>query len=144
MFNPTQKFGQQYKWRLWSFKFQQKYNFVSIYWTFGIFQLYVQSIDDSELESSLFLTVTQRMSVLVYRHFRTTCRSYLQGSSCLKFENGNDRLSETSVYKYRPTLCNNSEDRRPILRRGMSLPENYFLMSVEILASPSNHKVETE
>jgi hypothetical protein len=75
---------------------------------------------------------------------RTACRSHLQGPSCLNFEVGNDRLSETAVYKYRHTLCNNSEDRRHILRHGMNLPENYLLMSIEILASPSNHMVETE
>ena len=65
----------------------------------------------SEIRTSLFWVVTQRMSVFIHLHLGPVCPSHLQSSSSLTLEDGTDSLSETSVNKYQTKLRNNQEER---------------------------------
>ena len=132
------------KWRLWSHKFKHNTNpqvFIEIS-EYNFASMFTVEITPNWRHRSSWLL--RSVGLYLFTDVSNSLSSQLEGSSCLNYEDGKDRLPETSVYKYRHTLCNNTEDWRPNLRRGMRLNENYFLMSVEILASPSYHMVETE
>jgi len=60
------------------------------------------------MRAALFWVITQRVGVIPYRRFGTTC---LQGSRIPGPEDGIDSLSETSVRNYQYLLLNNSEER---------------------------------
>jgi hypothetical protein len=69
------------------------------------------------LRSVPFWVITQRIVVIPYRRFRTTCRSHLQ----LSRRWGPISCPETSVSNYYWFLHNNLEERSSHLLRGGSL-----------------------
>jgi hypothetical protein len=67
------------------------------------------------LRTALYWVVTQRVVVILYVRFETTCGSHSQGS-------------KTSVRNYRYSLRNNPEERSSHLIRGVSLRSRTVLM----------------
>jgi hypothetical protein len=73
-----------------------------------------------------FWIIKQRVVVIRYRRFGTTCRSLLRGSKVQKWfwildsKMGPIGCPETSVKNYHYSLCNNSEERICHLIRGGS------------------------
>jgi len=84
------------------------------------------------LKTALFRVISQRVVVIPYRRFRTTYRSYLQGSRIfyyLSFKMLPTSCPETLVRNYHHSLRNNSEERSFRLTRGGCLKRGELTLS---------------
>jgi len=74
--------------------------------------------------TAFFCVVTQRVVVILYRHFRTTFRVPLQGT----LKKGQIGWPETSVRNYNYSLSNNPEERSSELDQFAAHP--YFIIAL--------------
>jgi hypothetical protein len=93
------------------------------------------------LRTALFWVITQRVVVIYYRRFGTTCRFHSEGSRIFPFffyfltmRIGPTGYPETSVSNYHYPLRNNPQQRSSHLLRGGSLKSHIaFIVSFDSL-----------
>jgi hypothetical protein len=73
------------------------------------------------LRTTLFCAITQRVVIILYRRFGTTCRSHVQLLGFLTLEDKTDGLSLKSVKYTHYTLRDIPEECSSHLHRGESL-----------------------